>query len=296
MSKKRVLLWALAVILALLACGAVASTALYFSRRTPVVVCKSHLLAGAVIAEADVETRLVHPADVPAGALEDPAQAVGQRVKVERWPGDILVSDHIGEAQVFSLAPDEAAIAVTVDRASGLAGLLRPGDRVTVIGVIATTNLPTAAGLAAPVSGAEAAPEAEAPVPYAHIYLRGMRVLFVHHEFVYSLPQPQAAEAGGLVPISGTPARQAESGVVLLAVPVPPQPVTVYYGTDAQIRFVSPAELVALLNSVAKIHLALDPLERAADASAYGIRLTELLPISSTLPTAQPTPAPEVTP
>ncbi len=299
MKKTRNLLLILAAVLAVLACIAVSSTVSYFSRRVPVVVAKTHLLAGAVITDADVEVRSVHPANVPAGALTAPAQAVGQRVRVERWPGDILVADHLGEAQVFDLAPEEVAIAVSVDRITGLSGLLRPGDRVTVIGVIASANLPTA--LAMPVVQPGGAPES--PLPYAHIYLRGMRVLFVHHEFAYSPPQPVSADTAGLVPVSPSTTRQAESGVVVLAAPVGPQPVIVYSGTEAQTRFLSPAEVVALLNSVAKIHLALDPMERM-DADAYGVRLSELLPISSTVSITQPiapeaptpAPTPEVTP
>ncbi|MDR7574158.1 MAG: Flp pilus assembly protein CpaB [Armatimonadota bacterium] len=288
MKKTRNLLLGLAAILAILAFLAVSSTVSYFSRRVPVVVAKTHILAGAVLTDADVEVRAVHPANVPAGALTSPAQAVGQRVRVERWPGDILVADHLGEAQVFDLAPDEVAIAISVDRITGLSGLLRPGDRVTVIGVIASANLPTATAVPVVAPGEETtAPES--PLPYAHIYLRGMRVLFVHHEFQYSPPQPVSADAssGGLVPVSSAPTRQAESGVVVLAAPVGPRPVPIYSGVEAQMRFLSPAELLALLNSVAKIHLALDPMERM-DADAYGVRLSELLPISSTVSITQP--------
>lgn len=292
MKKTRNLLLVLAAVLAVLACIIVSSTVSHFSRRVPVVVVKSHLLPGSVISEADVETRMVHPADVPAGALTALAQAVGRRAQVERWPGDVLTADHLGDAQVFTLAPDEVAIAIAVDRVTGLSGLLRPGDRVSVIGVIASANLPTA--MAMPVAGGEGgAPSPESPLPYAHIYLRGMRVLFIHHEFEYSPPQPAAETAsGGLVPVSSSPTRQAESGVVVLAAPVEPQIVSVYVGTEQRIIFASPAEVVALLNSVARIHLALDPAERA-DTDVYGVRLSDLLPISSTVPIA---PIPEVTP
>ncbi|MGC8946004.1 MAG: Flp pilus assembly protein CpaB [Anaerolineae bacterium] len=286
MKKTRNLMLVLAGVLAALAFVLTSGVVAEFSRRIPVVVVKRHLLAGAVLTEADLEMRPVHPGSVPAGALTSVALAVGQRVRVERWPGDILTADHLGEAQVFELAPDEVAIAVSVDRVTGLSGLLRPGDRVTVIGVIASTNLPTAMAMPAQTAGTTGATGAppESQFPYAHIYLRGMRVLFVHHEFAYAPPQPVSADAAtGLAPVVSSQTRQAESGVVVLAAPVAPQAVSVWYGQEQQMRFLSPAEVVALLNAAAKIHLALDPLERA-DTDAYGVRLSELLPISPPSP------------
>jgi Flp pilus assembly protein CpaB len=293
MKKTRMLLLGVAAVLAVIACLVVSGTVSQFSRRVPVLVARTHLLAGAVVTDADVEVRQVHPANVPAGALTSPAQAVGQRVLAERLPGDILTASALGEAQVFPLAPDEVAVAVSVDRVTGLSGLLRPGDRVTVIGVVASANLPSSFG-AAPalaVPGQEAPTQVEvSPLPYAHIYLRGLRVLFIHHEFVYAPPQPVSADAssGGLVPVSSSATRQADAGVVVLAVPVGPVPVSIYQqGMEQQIRFLSPAEVVALLNATARVHLALEPLERQ-DVESYGVRLSDLLPISSTTAITQP--------
>lgn len=283
MKKTRMLLLALAILLAGLAGLLVASMAANFSQRAPVVVARTRLLAGTVLTEGDIEVREVHPANVPPNALSSPQQAVGRRVIAERLPGDILTADALGEAQTFRLEKDEVAIGVSVDRVTGLSGLLRPGDRVSVIGVIASApaNLPLAAPAppaSPPAEGTASAPAPESPLPYARIYLRGLRVLFIHHEFAYTPPRlaPAAAE-GGLVPVSSAPARQAEGGVVVLAAPVTPQPITVYYGSESQTRFLSPAEVVALLNAVGKIHLALDPMERS-DVEAYGVRLFELLP------------------
>jgi hypothetical protein len=115
-------------------------------------------------------------------------------------------------------------------------------------------------------------------------------VLFIHHEFAYAPPQPVSADAssGGLVPVSSSATRQADAGVVVLAVPVGPVPVSIYQqGMEQQIRFLSPAEVVALLNATARVHLALEPLERQ-DVESYGVRLSDLLPISSTTAITQP--------
>lgn len=288
MKKTRNMFLMLAALLAILAFAAVSSTVSHFSRRVQVVVASSYLLSGHIISDADVEVRMVHPANVPVGALTEAAQAVGQRLRVARWPGDILTAEHLGDAQIFALAPDEVAIAVSVNRVTGLSGLLRPGDRVSVIGVIESANLPTA--MAMPAALDERAPSPESPLPYARIYLRGMRVLFIHHEFAYTAPQVSADTAsGGLVPVSSSPSRQAESGVVVLAATTTPQPVTIYIGSEPRFVFASAAEVLALLNSVAKVHLALDPAERT-DADTYGVRLSDLLPIPSTIPTPEVTP------
>jgi Flp pilus assembly protein CpaB len=274
MKKNRVLFLGLAGALALLAFVLVSESASYASRRVGVVAASRRILAGSVIQPEDLQVLSLHPDAVPEGALRDPAEAVGKRALAERLPGDILVREALGEAQVFRLEKGEVAVAVSVDRVTGLSGLLRPGDRVSVIGVIPSASLPSAAP--SPLPGA-AGPEPEPPTPYARLYLRGLRVLFVHHEFAYAPPPPPSAQAGGLVPVSPSSQRQAESGVVVLAAPVDPIPISIYVGMREETRFVSPAEALALINAVGRAHLALDPPE-AAVSGGYGVRLIDLLP------------------
>jgi Flp pilus assembly protein CpaB len=274
MKKNRVLFLGLAGALALLAFVLVSESASYASRRVGVVAASRRILAGSVIRPEDLQVLSLHPDAVPEGALRDPAEAVGKRALAERLPGDILVREALGEAQVFRLEKGEVAVAVSVDRVTGLSGLLRPGDRVSVIGVIPSASLPSAAP--SPLPGA-AGPEPEPPTPYARLYLRGLRVLFVHHEFAYAPPPPPSAQAGGLAPVSPSAQRQAESGVVVLAAPVDPIPISIYVGMREETRFVSPAEALALINAVGRAHLALDPPE-AAVSGGYGVRLIDLLP------------------
>jgi Flp pilus assembly protein CpaB len=274
MKKNRVLFLGLAGALALLAFVLVSESASYASRRVGVVAASRRILAGSVIRPEDLQVLSLHPDAVPEGALRDPSEAVGKRALAERLPGDILVREALGEAQVFRLEKGEVAVAVSVDRVTGLSGLLRPGDRVSVIGVIPSASLPSAAP--SPLPGA-AGPEPEPPTPYARLYLRGLRVLFVHHEFAYAPPPPPSAQAGGLVPVSPSAQRQAESGVVVLAAPVDPIPISIYVGMREETRFVSPAEALALINAVGRAHLALDPPE-AAVSGGYGVRLIDLLP------------------
>jgi Flp pilus assembly protein CpaB len=276
MKKNRVLFLGLAGAMALLAFVLVSESASYASRRVGVVAASRRILAGSVIRPEDLQVLSLHPDAVPAGALRDPAEAVGKRALAERLPGDILVREALGEAQVFRLEKGEVAVAVSVDRVTGLSGLLRPGDRVSVIGVIPSASLPSAAP--SPLPSGAAGPEPEPPTPYARLYLRGLRVLFVHHEFAYAPPPPPSAQsAGGLVPVSPSAQRQAESGVVVLAAPVDPIPISIYVGMREETRFISPAEALALINAVGRAHLALDPPE-AAVSGGYGVRLIDLLP------------------
>ena len=272
MKKNRVLFLGLAGALALLAFVLVSESASYASRRVGVVAAGRRILAGSVIRAEDIRVVMLHPDAVPEGAIRDPGEAVGKRALAERLPGDILVREALGEAQVFRLEKGEVAIAVSVDRVTGLSGLLRPGDMVSVIGVIPSAGLPAAA----PVPSADAGAEPEPPTPYARLYLRGLRVLFVHHEFAYAPPPPSDAP-GGLVPVSPSAQRQAESGVVVLAAQVDPVPVSIWVGMQEETRFISPAEALALINAVGRAHLALDPPE-AAVSGGYGVRLIDLLP------------------
>lgn len=72
---------------------------------------------------------------VPDDAVKDPELVVGMTLMVGRSAGDIIRVSNLGD-EPMSLAPNERAVAVTVDNASGLAGLLRPGDLVGLTAVI----------------------------------------------------------------------------------------------------------------------------------------------------------------
>ncbi|HUV16598.1 MAG TPA: Flp pilus assembly protein CpaB [Pelolinea sp.] len=72
---------------------------------------------------------------VPEDAMKDPDQVVGLTLMVGRSEGDIIRYSNLGD-EPMALAPNERAVAVTVNNASGLAGLLRPGDLVGLTAVI----------------------------------------------------------------------------------------------------------------------------------------------------------------
>jgi len=82
-------------------------------------------------------------------AIIDPKEALGKTTKSEILPGEIIREEKLASGKnaadglAFLIKPGMRAITVAVNDVSGLAGLLRTGDRVDVLG---TFDLPAAAG------------------------------------------------------------------------------------------------------------------------------------------------------
>lgn len=222
----------------------------------PTLVAARALPPGTRLTEADVAVRQIPAAARLPGALSDPKEAVGKVLSFARAEGDQITAAMLGEGPAgiaAALSPDARAVAVRVDQSSGLLGILRPGDRVTVIAVVD----PGALGferslLPAPSPGREAVTgtvEAPPAGPAARVVLSGLRVLLVPASFRYEEASPSQGGPAALAPLRTLSAQQ---GVVLLEAPV--EPVEVAPGLR-----VSPVELLALLDAKARIHLALEP-------------------------------------
>jgi pilus assembly protein CpaB len=118
---------------------AAAALALHAEQTVAVVVATHDLRAGARVAPGDVEERRVHGDGVPAGALTAGGAAVGAYVA---WPlasgepvlARMLRADRSGAAAAGGLpVPDgDRAVALPVQPAGAVGGLLSPGDRVDV--------------------------------------------------------------------------------------------------------------------------------------------------------------------
>lgn len=105
-----------------------------------VLVAAYDLPMGHVVESSDFYLGAFPKDMIPQDALTDPEQVVGMTLMVGRSEGDILRSTNIG-TEPMALAPNERALAVTVDNASGLAGLLRPGDLVGLTAIIESTGV-----------------------------------------------------------------------------------------------------------------------------------------------------------
>jgi pilus assembly protein CpaB len=230
--------------------------------KVQVVVLTNDLPAGHVVEDIDLAVRELPESFRPADAIEHPSQAVGQTIKTDRAKGDILRLRHLGEP--MELKPGERAVAIRVDDASGMGGLIAPGDIVGLTAVIDSRD-----------------------VIYSKATVEGFRVMYVSPEFRAGYTQMQSAGSGGNIAQS-----RASEGIVVLAVPIALIDVEYDYtfiGGTTEVRKVNAVELIAALTSSgsATIILYKVPLN-PEDMQSPGLDLNDLIFIPS--PTPGPTP------
>ncbi len=246
---------------------------------TEVIVAKQSLPAGARLTAEYLELREVHTSDVMDNALTAIEDAENQVLTIARAPGDQITADMIGNQASVGLAnqllPGHRAVAVHVDQASGLLGVLRPGDHVAIVAIVD----PQAAQVQQQMSYAatpalftdiedqqedqeqEQEELLEPPAPAAYVVVSNLRVLLVPQLFRYEETLPTEEDEGGFAPARTSLSNQRDS-VILLDVPT--EPVEVVAGADKM----SPAALLPLLDAHAKLHLLLEP------ASADNVEVT----------------------
>jgi len=240
-------------------------------RPTPAVVAKVAIAPGILLTADMLEVRSLPAGGVPDGAFQTIEELTGKQLAVGRAPGDFITGAVLGEAAAAGipsqLAPGHVALAISVKQDSGLAGLLRPGQTITLIGmltpdVLQETNLttlavspafslpqPTDAGLptATPTPTPTVAP---ARSPLARIAISGIRVLMVPQSFRYE-EIPDSSEEAMFAAARTTNAAQQGSVIVL---DVPTTPVEIVPGF-----WVNPVVLLAALNQYGGLYLALEP-------------------------------------
>ena len=307
-----VIIGALALITFALVAGVLAAA----QKKAPVVVAARALEAGTKLSLADIEVVQVHAGAVLEGAFETPEDVVGLVITVQRLPGDQVTADMVGDAAQNALAqaldPGHRAVAIHVDQASGLAGLLRPGDTVSAVGIVDPSTLGGLGYQRATGAGAK-------------VLLSGLKVLFVPYEFRYR--ELNTDDSGGAMSPVMSSSQDREKGVIVLSVPV--QPITVTWqistvvpavtgigpagttsptvsasGTTTQTALVgaptttasevvlnanpmlrvSPVELLALLDTQAQIYLVMEPAAKSDEVQTPGVYLVDLLPEVTTAP------------
>lgn len=226
------------------------------SRSADVVVASRGLAAGTRLTAKDVTVERIHASAVLHDALADPADALGQVLSAPRLAGEQIPRSLVGDRAISGIAatlpPDWRAIAVRVDQATGLAGILRVGDRVEAVAVLQQDTLLSPMGEGGTVS---------------RIVLHDLQVLLVPQAFRYEESPVDASGALALAPVRTTASAQAAS-VVVLGAPVTPTVISVVpvesldaAETVTSTLVASPVELLALLNAEGIIHLALQPAE-----------------------------------
>lgn len=263
--------------LALLAGALTLSLLTFIVQPTTVVVAKSDLAAGTRLTADLLEEKRIPKGAVPEGAFPATDKVVGLVLTADRVRGDVITSYVAGDSSSAAgipaqLSPNNVAIAVDVNQATGLAGIVRTGQRVTVIAILDPQAIQRElSNRAAPVylptevtgNGAEIktpipqptdtpTPTPQPPLsPVASITIKGLRVLVVPQSFRYEELPTTSGQAELFASARTSQAAQTGS-VILLEVPL--APVQIAPGLS-----VSPAELLALLNKVATIHLVLEP-------------------------------------
>lgn len=243
-----------------------------------VLVAAYHLSSGHVLRDSDLALISLPASDIPADALRTPLEAVGQTLSMERVAGDILRSSTLGDT--IRLQPDERAIAVAVNNASGLGGLLKPGNRVGVMAIISTSDN----------SGTSS---------FAKVTVENLRILYISPDFEAQDPidpsqlATQQNDNPNLVMYSLSQER-ADDGIVVLAVPIEQVPILYDFslldsGIPSHSEFITALELLALLDadSTASLSLYLMPDDPEAFVSA-GIFLPNLVVTPGPTPTCNP--------
>jgi pilus assembly protein CpaB len=246
----------------------------------PVVVASRNIAAGHVISEGDVTTQKLPTQMVPTNAILKADGAVGQSVSMDRTSGDMILASQLGEA--VRLQPDERAIAVNVQDASGMAGLLKPGDLVGVTAILFQQG--------GEVEGA-----------FSKVTVENLRVLYMSPTFKALDPsdQPVISDSSNSSPSStnNTSPDRAKDGAVVLAVPVKLEAVQYDFSeTDSpsQKRSVNAIELLSALNAASNAKLSLYLMPRGASAfQTGGLWLPDLVitPGPTPTPTATLSPA-----
>jgi hypothetical protein len=262
-----------------------------------VVVAKQDLMAGTLLTQDLVEVRTMQRGNLPDGTYSNTVDVIGKTLVVARVAGDALTSYVVGDAASASglpamLEPNTVAIAIRVDQATGLAGVLRPGQTVTIIGIIDPSNIaqgqaslytagapdlglvPTLSpgnltyGGQAVVNTPVPAPTQQPPVsPAARVAVSGLKVLVVPQSFRYEEVSSSSA-SDGYLPVRTTAASKSDNVILLQASILPTE--------IAPGVFASPAEILALLNNVATIHMVLEPASGVTfDINAPGIDLAK---------------------
>ncbi len=242
-------------------------------RPTEVVTAKVAIAPGTILTDQLIELRTIPMGARPADAISNVADVTGKTLAVGRAPGDLIVTSVLGEIAGAGIPAElpkgHVALAIHVNLASGVAGLLRPGQTVTVIGMISpdilktsTTNVFTApiAGFTSPIvsltPGVTATttptPTPAPPAsPLARLAITGLRVLMVPQSFRYEeLPAGTSQEQ--LYSSASSNLSAQDGGVIVLDVPTGLVEITPGFKVD-------PATLLAALDQYGIIHLALEP-------------------------------------
>ena len=228
-----------------------------------VLVASRDLPQGHTINESDYLAVAVPEDIAPFDAIQIPDDMLGMTLSIGRSEGDIFRQSNLAE-EPMALAPNERAVAITVNNASGLAGLLKTNDLVGVTAVI------EAAGLGERGTYSKAAVE-------------NLRVIYLSPDFQAVDPADALVTTTTDNTTATTPKERKPEGALVLAVPIAAETI-VYEFKDVepslgrQQRVANVIELLTALEASenAKLFLHLMP-RNSEEMITSGLWLPELI-------------------
>lgn len=250
----------------------------------PTVVAIKPLPAGARLTASVLAVKEIHASARLPNALSDIKDAEGQVLTIARSTGDQITADMLGDQAVVGIAAQlesgHRAVAIRVTQAGGLAGIIRPGDKVAVVAIIDPQQANAEAVYSQPIIGeipVSSGPETgmaitstvtpTIPSTVAYVVFSGLRILLVPQSFRYEEVLPEE-DSSGLFAVARTTASAQQEAVILLDVPVEPIEVA---GVQTSL-----ATLLPLLDAKAQMYLLLEPVQEDGIRVTTGTNLGEL--------------------
>jgi pilus assembly protein CpaB len=104
-----------------------------------VVVANAKVGPGGILTPPQLKTEIWQRETPPQDFFSNADQVVGREARTALNPGDLVTRENTGEKRggiIAQLSPNQRAMTVKVDEASGVAGFLVPGDRVDVVVIL----------------------------------------------------------------------------------------------------------------------------------------------------------------
>ena len=245
------------------------------------VVAARDLPSGHAIVLEDLKFQEMEESLIPANAVVDLMEAVGQTLSVDRTLGDVITHSHFGER--MELESNERAIAISVEDASGLAGLIQPGDYIGINAVVYAEDYNS--------SGA-----------FSKATVENLRVLYISPEFEALDPAPEVTlddeTSASLMQLGVEPERELK-GTLVLAVSIKEETITYNHADhyenleNVEIVITQLELLSALENSDnARLSVYLMPKQPETVISS-GLWVPDLVVTPAFTPTPTPSPTPD---